>query len=134
MNLQKKIIAAAGFAVLALVCTTMLMIYDISQKAPVEGQKTVYIEAVSQRDDYSYSEKFTTSFEYLGDLLAEEGIIGYETGDYGRFITSVQGIEAKNEDQSWWCVYVNGETAVNGVDEIVLEDGSTYKLELTIGW
>jgi hypothetical protein len=29
---------------------------------------------------------------------------------------------------------VNGESAVTGVDEIVIEDGDAYLLELKIGW
>ena len=37
-------------------------------------------------------------------------------------------------NQYWWSVLVNGESAVTGAEQIVLEDGVTYSFVLMQGW
>lgn len=133
---NKKIIIAVivGIVLLIGICIGMLIPYNANKKEPESGMKEITLQIESERDSYSFEEKYDTDEEYLGDFLDKEGIIGFDKSDYGRFITSVQGYEAKNEEQSWWSIAVNGESAVSGVDEIVIEDGCVYKLELKIGW
>lgn len=119
---------------LGLLCGLMAAVYAVTKPEPTDGSKSIVIEVEAERDGYSYSKSYSTDEQYLGDFLEKEGLIGFDKSEYGRFITSVMNHAASNEDQSWWCVYINGESAVTGVDEIVIEDGSLYRLELMIGW
>lgn len=133
-NIKKIVIGIAGVLILALLCVGMWFIRESAQKDPVEGGKSITVQIVSERDNYSFEQTYETTEEYLGNFLEKENLIGFETSDYGRFIKSAQGLEANDAEQSWWCVMVNGESAVTGVDEIVIEEGSVYLLELKIGW
>lgn len=133
MPRKQKIAVLLGIA-LAVMTMALEAVYFITKPQPQDGLKKITVEVVDERDGVKESKAYSTDEEYLGDFLESEELIGFDTSEYGRFITSVMGYEASNDDQSWWCVYVNGETAVTGVDEIVVEDGSTYRLELTIGW
>lgn len=131
---KKIILIIIGIIVLIGVAVGMWFLSRSFKDEPVEGGKNITLQVVSERDSYNFEEKYETEEEYLGEFLAKEGIIGFDTGEYGRYITSVNGYAAGNDDQSWWCVMVNGESAVTGVDEIVIEDGAEYLLELKIGW
>ncbi|MDE5765232.1 MAG: DUF4430 domain-containing protein [Ruminococcus sp.] len=131
---KKILMIIIGILILVALCTGLWFIYSNTRDNPISGEKNITLEVVSERDNYNFSAQYNTSDEYLGDFLDKENLIGFETSEYGRFVKSVQGYEAKDEEQSWWNISINGESAVTGVDEIVLEDGSVYKLELMIGW
>ncbi|MBP3379997.1 MAG: DUF4430 domain-containing protein [Ruminococcus sp.] len=131
---KKIILIIIGIIVLVGLAVGMWFLSRSFKDEPVEGGKNITLRIASERDSYDFEEKYETKEEYLGDFLDKEGIIGFDTSEYGRFITSVNGYEASSDDQSWWCVMVNGESAVTGVDEIVIEDGAEYSLELKIGW
>ncbi len=133
-NSKKIVIGIVGAVVLVALCVIMWFVYNSTRKEPIDGGKSITLQVKSERDSYSFEQVYETDAEYLGDFLEEENIIGFDSTEYGRYITSVQGMEANDEEQSWWSVMVNGESAVTGVDEIVVEDGSVYLLELKIGW
>lgn len=133
-NLKKIVISIAGVLVLAVLCVLMLFLWNKNKDKPQEGLKNIVVQVQSDRDSYSFEQAYQTDEEFLGNFLASENLIGFNESEFGRYITSVQGYEAKDEEQSWWCIMVNGESAVTGVDEIAVEDGSTYLLELKIGW
>lgn len=133
-NKKKVLIGVIIALVLVILCAAMGWLYLSTREEAVDGDKTITLQVVSERDSYSFTQDYETYELYLGDFLANEGIIGYDEGEFGRYITSVQGYEANDEEQAWWSISVNGESAVTGVDEIILEDGSVYLLELKIGW
>lgn len=123
-----------GIVVLVAVAVTLWFVYQANKDVPSEGSKTVTIEVLSERDNYSFKESYKTDLEYLGDLLEEKGLIEFTTSQFGRYINAVQGYKALDEDQSWWNILVNGESAITGVDEISLSDGGVYTLQLKIGY
>ncbi len=133
-NAKKIIVGIMGFLVLALLIVGMLWLKDYTKKDTVEGEKSITVQVKAPSQDFTFEETYKTTEEYLGNFLESENLIGFETSQYGRYIKSAKGIEANDAEQSWWCIWVNGESSVTGVDEIVLEDGSTYTLELKIGW
>lgn len=131
---KKLIVAVVGIIVLVGLIIGMLFIYNKSKDKPVEGSKSITIEVKSERDNYTFEKSYKTDDEFLGDFLEEQGLIEFEKSEYGRYLTAVQGYASSNEEQSWWSIAVDGESAMTGVDEIVLADGSVYTLELKIGW
>ncbi len=58
-----------------------------------------------------------TAFE----LLQSEAEVEYKEYDFGIFIESINGTKA--DDQHYWAVYVNGEYAQTGTDQIQLHQG-----------
>ncbi|MBR5513274.1 MAG: DUF4430 domain-containing protein [Ruminococcus sp.] len=131
---KKIVIGIAGILILAILCAGMWFISQSAKKDTVSGDKSITVQIVSERDNYNFKQQYTTDEEYLGNFLEKENLIGFETSTYGRFIKSAHGFEANDSDQSWWCIMVNGESSVTGVDEIVIQDGDVYQLELKIGW
>ena len=76
----------------------------------------------------------TTSKTVLGDALLEEGLIAGDEGDYGLYITSVNGITADwDKDQTYWAFYIDGEYALTGVDSTEIDPNAAYALVLTKG-
>lgn len=131
---KKILIGIIGIIVLAVLCVGMWFIYSKTREKPIEGGKQITVQVESERDEYSFEQSYNTNEEYLGNFLDKEGLIGFSESEYGRFITSVQGYESNDDEQSWWSISVNGESAMTGVDEIVIKDGDVYMFELKIGW
>ena len=72
--------------------------------------------------------------ETLGDALLENKLVEGDEGQYGLFVTSVNGIKADySADGSYWAFYIGDEYAVTGVDGEKLGDGSdtVYRLVYT---
>lgn len=97
--------------------------------------KEVTVEIISKRDDFNEKENFKTDKEYLGDLLKEEKLVtDYEDSEYGMYIHGVKNIADDPLAQYWWSLSVDGKSATQGADSLVLEDGKTYTLELRQGY
>lgn len=128
---NKKIL----IAVIALVAVAALMVgvYFATREKPVEGQKTITVTVVHKDG----SEKlFTckTTEEYLGPVLLAEKIVEGDMGDYGLFITTADGETADySVDGGWWAVYKGEEQTTTGADQVVIEDGDSFRLVYTIG-
>ena len=73
----------------------------------------------------------TTDKTTVGDALLEEGLIAGEVGQYGLYVTEVNGIVADyNVDQTYWAFYVDGAYAATGVDTTDVVDGATYSFKV----
>lgn len=99
-----------------------------------EGQKDFTVEVFSERDGIDRTADYTSDLDYFGQWCREQDFITYEDGSYGIYITAVDGCAENTDEQYWWCITVNGESALTGVDEIPLTDGDIYRLELKHGW
>ncbi len=98
-------------------------------KTAEEKTFTLCISAPTENVDKNT--EYSTEYVYLGDFLEAEDIIGFEKGTYGRYIHNVDGISDNPDENLWWTVYIDGESALTGVDDIKIESGKIYKLELT---
>ena len=97
--------------------------------------KEVKVEIISKRDDFNEKENYKTNIEYLGDLLKEENIVtDYEDSEYGMYIHGVKNMADDPSAQYWWSISIDGKSATQGADALVLEDGKTYTLELKQGY
>lgn len=97
--------------------------------------KEVTVEIISKRDDFNEKENYKTNIEYLGDLLKEENIVtDYKDSEYGMYIHGVKNMADDPSAQYWWSISVDGKSATQGADALVLEDGKTYTLELKQGY
>lgn len=97
--------------------------------------KEVTVEIISKRDDFNEKENYKTNIKYLGDLLKEENIVtDYEDSEYGMYIHGVKNMADDPSAQYWWSISVDGKSATQGANALVLEDGKTYTLELKQGY
>ena len=71
----------------------------------------------------------STNTVYLGQALLDLGLIEGESGQFGIYIDSANGIIADySKNGAWWGVYVEGEASLVGIDSIVITSGASYTL------
>jgi hypothetical protein len=132
-NMMKNKKTVLALVALALVIGIMAAAYMITRPEAVAGSKTVTVTVVHS-DGSEKVLTLQTDAEYLGTVLLEEKIVEGEMGPYGLMISAVDGEAADwNVNQSYWALYEGDAYATTGADAIVLTDGSSYKLEYTIG-
>ena len=120
-------------SILALIMAASMLLTGCSLFKPkgTEGTKTFTVTVV-HKDGTQRNETITSSREYLAEALRDEGIIGDEGISTGMYVT-VDGETANwNPDQAYWGIYINGEYAMYGLNDIPIEEGAAYQLEYTV--
>ena len=132
MNKKQKVTLIVAFvAVLALIG---IAAGAANHRRTQEGTKTFTVEIVSERDEYSSSEECTSDAEFVGDFLRTYEPCIWEDAAYGFYLKGFYDMEEDLDNQYWWCVMVDGESATTGAEQLVLEDGKTYSFVLMQGW
>jgi len=94
---------------------------------PLEVAVTSFTVEVTDADGSTETFNVTTNKATVGEALLEQGLIAGEKGPYGLYVTEVNGIVADyDENQTFWAFYINGESALNGVDGTTVEEGAVY--------
>lgn len=132
MSKKAKIILVSVFAVLLLAAMSVVLIFYV--KKPNEGTKKFTVSVESERDGYSKSFEVKSDLDSLGDYLRTWDKCAWEDSTYGIYVHGFDGNMEDIDNQYWWCVFVNGESAVTGCDDIMLADGDEYKFTLMQGW
>ena len=128
---NKKLILA--LAALVVVAAVFVGVYFATRPETTEGAKKFTVTVV-HKDETTKEFTYNTDEEFLGAVLLAEGLIEGEDGEYGLYITSVDGEVADyNVDSSYWALYEGEEYAMQGIDQTPVEDGDTFKLVYTIG-
>ena len=130
MKNKKPIIAAV---VLVVVAVVLFGVYSFTKPKTEKGSKEVTVQVVDKdgnAEDFTYH----TDREYLGEVLKDEKLVEGEDGEYGLFITSVNGIKADDSSQEWWCITKGGEQVNTSADKTPIADGDTFELTLTVGY
>ena len=98
-----------------------------------EGE-TEFLLTITDLDGNETQVTIHTDKTTVGEALQELGLIEGEEGQYGLYVTKVDGEEAIYEvDNSYWAFYQNGEYAQQGVDTTPITDGDSYSLVYTLG-
>ena len=96
-----------------------------------EGIKNITVSVIEEEtQDF----KITTERKYLGDALKDEKLIMGKNGQYGIFITTVNGITADDKKEEWWCLTKENESVMTGVDKTPISDGDKFELTLKKGY
>lgn len=129
-NFIKLLIALGILLALALL---MLGIYYKNKPKTSLGSKKIVVEVVIPKED---SKEFTiqTGAKYLGEALQEKKLVKGTKGEYGLFITEVNGHTANDAKQEWWCITKGGETVNTSADQTPIADGDHYEITLTTGY
>ena len=93
-----------------------------------EGAKTFPLTIVDKEGN-AITITVNTDKETVGEALTELGIVEGTVGEYGLYITHVNGIPAiYEEDGYYWSFYINGDYANTGVDTTTILPGDSYEL------
>ena len=93
-----------------------------------EGAKTFTLKVTAE--EYSVTLTISSDMDTLGDALADLDLIDGTLGDYGLYITEVNGMILVYETHGmYWAIYENGEYALSGVDGINIKDGGEYEFK-----
>ena len=131
MKKNGKLIAGAA-AILVLIAV-FAGIWFATRPATSEGAKTITVEVV-HKDESSRTFTYHTDGEYLGEVLQSEGLVKGEQGDYGLYMTEVDGEAAVYEtDGAYWAFYQDGEYASQSIDQTPINDGDSFSLVYTVG-
>lgn len=66
----------------------------------------------------------------VGTALSQLGLIDGTPGDYGLYVTTVNGITLDYDtDGKYWAFYIDGEYASSGVDTTEISEGAHYELK-----
>ncbi len=95
-----------------------------------EGTKTITLEVTANEKTVVFTVK--TDADTVGAALLEHNLIAGEEGAYGLYVKTVNGMLADYDvDQTYWSFTIAGETAMTGVDQTELVDGTVYGLVRT---
>ncbi|MBR2049015.1 MAG: DUF4430 domain-containing protein [Oscillospiraceae bacterium] len=104
---------------------------------PVTDGQSVGSGAVSfpleiiDKDGNSVKITVSTDKETVGEALLELGLVEGDSGEYGLYIKSVNGIVADYDvDATYWAFYINGEYAMTGVEMTPIAEGDSYLLKV----
>lgn len=114
-------------SLLILTILAMLMILISCTNNVVES--TINIAINDYEKNEIYNEEIKTESAKLIDVLKELDIdLQYEDGQYGAYITSIKGLEQKEDEKGmyYWSYYVDDEYAKTGVSACNIEDGKKY--------
>lgn len=129
MQRKRLTIILAAILILCVAAAVFISVKFIPEIS--EGEKDITFTIV-YKDKTEEVIEINTDAEYLADALVEKGIIVYEpSGLY----TTIKGATADyNVDGGWWAVYIGGEMAQVGLNEIPVTDGGEYEAVYTIGF
>ena len=132
--MKKKRNYITGMIVLVLCIVCFAMVYmGFSPKTDKNGGKAYELVASDGNRNIIY--KGETDALYLSglmDQLVETDNFTYESmdGEFGRYITSINGVSAASSTKTNWMVYVNGEFGQYGIDSQPVNDGDSFELRL----
>lgn len=127
---MKKLIAW----ILTLMMVLSLAACGSEPKAEAPAASTDFTVVVTDLEGTETTFQYSSDEKYVGDALLKEGLIAGDVGEYGLYVTTVNGITADwDADQTYWAFYIDGEYAMTGVDATEIVAGSTYSLVLTKG-
>jgi len=118
---------------LMVLAVVMSVVSHVNQPTGTAGSKQIAVEVI-HKDGTQAEFTYATDKEFLGELLAEEGLISGDEGPYGLFVHTVDGETADyTVDSGWWQLSQDGEAVTVGADALPIADGSTYTWTYTVG-
>ena len=130
---KKTLAVVVSVVALVLVAALMVGVYLATRPDPSEGQKEITVRVVHS-DGTEKEFVYETEEKYLGPVLQENGLVEGDMGEFGLYITAVDGETADySVNQSFWAVYIGEESATTGIDSIAIFDGDSFSLVYTIG-
>lgn len=123
-----------GIVALLVLVAALGLIYNMFKEKPVEGSKQITIEVIDS-NGASTTYEVQTNSEFLQQAMDEaEGLeYGYEEGEYGPMVNSINGeLASYNENGAYWGFFVNDNYCNYGIAEQPIEDGDVFQIVYTL--
>lgn len=127
MNKKFLIAAVALVAVLAL----MVGVWVLTRPEPEEGGKLITV-TIAHKDGTDNTYTWTTNATTLAEAMKEKGLLGEDVD--GMYLTIDGETTDFEADQSWWCLYENGQSCNEGANTLIIEAGDEFRWEYTVGF
>lgn len=129
------IVLIAAMALFATGCNDKTAPEKIVTEVIEKGEgKTAFNFEVTDIDGKTTKFLVKTDKTIVGDALQELDLITGDSGPYGLYVKSVNGITADyDKDGCYWAFYTNGEYATKGVDQTTIDTTATYSFVKTKG-
>lgn len=137
MSKKLKTVIIVVFCALLIGAAALIVGLKLSKNkeaAQNAGNKTFTVIVQSDRDSFTKTDTISSDYEFLGQYLRSSGVCSYEETDYGIYIHGFYDYMDDMDNEYWWSITVNGESALTGADEIVLKDGDEYRFDLLKGF
>lgn len=129
--MKKKGILIAG--ILLLLCIAAGIFYFTSKPKTTEDKKEFSVTVI-HADKTEETFTYETTEKYLGNVLTANKLIEGTKGEYGLYITSVDGETADEAKEQWWCITKEGAQVTTAVDKTPIKNGDSFELTLKEGF
>lgn len=126
----KKLIVILS-AILVVLLAAAIIITNVFSADIQKGNKTITVTVVYEGEAKDH--KINTNAEFLGQAMFEANLIEedeYKSGYY----TIIDGKKADwDKNEAWWCVFVDGQMADCGMNDLPIKDGDSFEIKYTLG-
>ena len=137
VKITLSVILLVALALTAIACTSAADPKELWDDATYtsdrefgNGAKTITVKIEVGENSVTFT--LHTDKDTVGAALMEHDLIAGDQGQYGLYLKVANGITADYDvDQSYWAFYIDGETALTGVDGAAAEEGVVYSLVYT---
>lgn len=132
-NTRKTKLFFKFLVAVVLVAVVALSVLSCSKEKPADnGEITLTVEVVNKAGE-SVEHEIKTTAGNLADALTGSGIAAGDDGEYGLYITTVDGeIADYSVDGSYWSISKDGEVLFTGASSTPIADGEHYELTYTV--
>lgn len=129
--MKNKIIFGIIIALVAIVIICGVVYIDFNSSDEIsDTMKEISIMVYDKDNKEVFNERINTDEQYLSSALekTENLDIQMQDSEYGKYITSIQGIS--EGDNYYWSYYINEEYATVGVSNCEIKDGYIYSFKI----
>ncbi|MBR2323813.1 MAG: DUF4430 domain-containing protein [Clostridia bacterium] len=131
--MNKKTLIA--LLVIAVLLTLLMVVYFafINGNANQDLKEITVIVQIDEEKSYTVKTEGAFAIDVLIELKEQKNsnfTFEFETGEFGAYITSVNGKMADSLKNEYFAFYLNGEYAALGISEQAVLDGDQIKLVL----
>lgn len=125
----KKILSLILFAAMVMITVAGCGSKKVASEVSEAAKSFTFV--VTDKEGVDTTFNISTTKKTVGEALTDEGLLEGTQGEYGLYVTKVNGIEAIYEnDGTYWAFYINDEYAMSGVDTTDVEDGAKYAFKV----
>lgn len=133
--MKKSTKTVIALLILAALVVGALLVWHFNKPAPAaEGEKNITVTVV-HGDGSEKSFTLSTDLGTLGGALTEAKLIVGNDGEFGLFVTAVDGETADESAEQWWCFADrDGNMLPSGIDTTPIADGDSFSAVLETGY
>ncbi len=130
--MSKKVLIPVGVLALAIIAVVVIWL-QFGMPQTTAGDKSIAVDVVLA-DGSTETFNYDTDLEFLGEVLTNEELIEGEMGEWGIFVTAVNGVVVDDSKEQWWCLTKGGEDVMTSFDTTPIADGDTFEITLKEGY